>query len=159
MKNDYKKLSYMLYMRRQQKGLSQRQLANVVGISNAELSKIESGIRQSPNLINLIKLCEVLNINPIKLLILTNFIDKKYLKEFTENNLKKFKVLVNKTATKELEIDAKNGDEAIDLVSDFLLENDISMINPEEKYDFEAVEINNEKLDFISDSEDYETII
>ena len=34
---------------RESKGLSQRQLANAVGISNAELSKIESGEREIPN--------------------------------------------------------------------------------------------------------------
>ena len=34
---------------RENKGLSQRQLANAVGISNAELSKIESGERELPN--------------------------------------------------------------------------------------------------------------
>ena len=34
---------------RENKGLSQRQLANAVGISNAELSKIESGEREIPN--------------------------------------------------------------------------------------------------------------
>lgn len=34
---------------RENKGLSQRQLANAVGISNAELSKIESGEREVPN--------------------------------------------------------------------------------------------------------------
>ena len=31
---------------REKKGLSQRQLANAIGISNAELSKIESGERE-----------------------------------------------------------------------------------------------------------------
>lgn len=34
---------------RENKGLSQRQLANTIGISNAELSKIESGERETPN--------------------------------------------------------------------------------------------------------------
>ena len=34
---------------RENKGLSQRQLANAIGISNAELSKIESGERETPN--------------------------------------------------------------------------------------------------------------
>ena len=34
---------------RENKGLSQRQLAILVGISNAELSKIESGEREIPN--------------------------------------------------------------------------------------------------------------
>ena len=31
---------------RENKGLSQRQLANAIGISNAEISKIESGERE-----------------------------------------------------------------------------------------------------------------
>ena len=48
---------------RENKGLSQRQLANAVGISNAELSKIESGERELPNPKILKKISKHINLN------------------------------------------------------------------------------------------------
>lgn len=48
---------------RENKGLSQRQLANAVGISNAELSKIESGEREIPNPKILKKISKHINLN------------------------------------------------------------------------------------------------
>ena len=48
---------------RENKGLSQRQLANAVGISNAELSKIESGEREVPNPKILKKISKYINLN------------------------------------------------------------------------------------------------
>ena len=48
---------------RENKGLSQRQLANAVGISNAELSKIESGEREIPNPKTLRKISKYINVN------------------------------------------------------------------------------------------------
>ena len=44
-----KKIGEEIAKARENKGLSQRQLANVIGISNAALSKIESGETEIPN--------------------------------------------------------------------------------------------------------------
>ena len=48
---------------REKKGLSQRQLANAIGISNAEISKIESGEREIPNPKLFRQLSKVLDLN------------------------------------------------------------------------------------------------
>lgn len=48
---------------REQAGISQRQLAKVANISNAELSKIESGEREIPNPKTLRKISKYININ------------------------------------------------------------------------------------------------
>ena len=48
---------------RENKGLSQRQLANAIGISNAEISKIESGEREIPNPKTLRKISKYINVN------------------------------------------------------------------------------------------------
>ena len=48
---------------RENKGLSQRQLANAIGISNAELSKIESGERETPNPKILKKISKYIDLN------------------------------------------------------------------------------------------------
>ena len=44
-----KKIGEEIAKARENKGLSQRQLANAIGISNAALSKIESGETEIPN--------------------------------------------------------------------------------------------------------------
>ncbi len=49
-------------------GLSQRQLAKLIGISNAELSKIESGEREVPNPRILRKMSKHINLNYYKML-------------------------------------------------------------------------------------------
>ena len=43
-----KKIGELIAENREKKGLSQRQLAKAINISNAELSKIESGEREVP---------------------------------------------------------------------------------------------------------------
>lgn len=48
---------------RENAGLSQRQLAKVAKISNSELSKIESGLRQDPNPKTLRKISKYIDIN------------------------------------------------------------------------------------------------
>ena len=48
---------------RESKGLSQRQLANAIGISNAEISKIESGEREIPNPKLFRKISKVIGLN------------------------------------------------------------------------------------------------
>lgn len=48
---------------RENKGLSQRQLANAIGISNAEISKIESGEKEIPNPKLFRKISKVIGLN------------------------------------------------------------------------------------------------
>lgn len=50
-------------LKQEKKGLSQRQLANAIGISNAEISKIESGEREIPNPKLFRKLSKVIDLN------------------------------------------------------------------------------------------------
>ena len=58
-----KKLGEVIAKAREEKGLSQRQLAKLVNINNSELSKIESGIRKEPNPKMLRKISSVLDVN------------------------------------------------------------------------------------------------
>lgn len=48
---------------REKKGLSQRELAKIAKISNAELSKIESGERETPNPKTLRKISNIIEVN------------------------------------------------------------------------------------------------
>ncbi|WP_051070321.1 helix-turn-helix domain-containing protein [Clostridium thermobutyricum] len=56
-------LSEYLKKKRKENNMSQRQLAKISGVSNSEISKIEGGIRKSPNPETLKKLGEALTIN------------------------------------------------------------------------------------------------
>ena len=58
-----KKIGELIAENREKKGLSQRQLAKAINISNAELSKIESGEREVPNPKILRKLSKYIDLN------------------------------------------------------------------------------------------------
>lgn len=145
MKNDYKKLGKIIKEVRESKGLSQRQIAKIISISNAELSKIESGERQIPNLVTLISVCELLNINFTELLKETGFLDYK--------NGKVYEVTVQKILSKKIKVNAKSEEKAIDLINDFILDNDIETLNPDEHYCFEADKIADDDKEFIKEGE------
>lgn len=58
-----KKIGELIAEAREKKGLSQRQLAKIAKISNAELSKIESGEREIPNPKTLRKISNIIDVN------------------------------------------------------------------------------------------------
>lgn len=58
-----KKIGELIAEAREKKGLSQRQLARIAKISNAELSKIESGEREIPNPKTLRKISNIIDVN------------------------------------------------------------------------------------------------
>lgn len=58
-----KKIGDLIAEAREKKGLSQRQLAKIAKISNAELSKIESGEREIPNPKTLRKISNIIDVN------------------------------------------------------------------------------------------------
>lgn len=58
-----KKIGELIAENREKKGFSQRQLAKFAKISNAELSKIESGEREIPNPKTLRKISNIIDVN------------------------------------------------------------------------------------------------
>ena len=56
---DYKAL---IRQKRQEKGISQNQLAKLVGISQPYMNQIETGVR-NPTLPTMMKICEILDIS------------------------------------------------------------------------------------------------
>ena len=58
-----KRIGELIAEAREKKGLSQRQLAKIAKISNAELSKIESGEREIPNPKTLRKISNIIDVN------------------------------------------------------------------------------------------------
>lgn len=57
-----KNIAELISTAREKKGLSQRQLARLTGVTNSEISKIESGKRKTPNLKMLRIICRYLDI-------------------------------------------------------------------------------------------------
>jgi transcriptional regulator with XRE-family HTH domain len=65
-----------LEMLRLKKGLSQRELAKLAGVSHTEISRIESGEREKPSAKNLAKLSTPLGISNEKLLAVAGYIQR-----------------------------------------------------------------------------------
>lgn len=81
---------------RENKGLSQRQLANAIGISNAEISKIESGEREIPNPKLFRKISKVIGLNYNDMMEMVGLGGKltplnPFIKKHYENRLKEAK--------------------------------------------------------------------
>lgn len=68
MEYNYLLLAQLLKMRRLTSGYSKREFARKIDISDTEVSRIENGERQNYNLTTLIKMCEILNLDLVKLL-------------------------------------------------------------------------------------------
>ena len=75
---------------RMKNNMSQRELANIVGIDRTEISKIENNIRKTINDSVLKRICNVLNINYIKLVEKSDINNK-------ENNSKKYEIIITET--------------------------------------------------------------
>ncbi len=58
-------------------GYSRKKLAELSGISDSELLKIENGERKSPSWRNLCEIAKAINISPIEFLIKTGYLSQK----------------------------------------------------------------------------------
>lgn len=94
MKYNYLLIGETIRNERLKNNYSIRGLARLVGMSDTELSRWENGERINHNLILLIRLCEILKINFINLLKVSNYLPVNYKEEvsnkekFAESNYK-----------------------------------------------------------------------
>lgn len=91
MKNNNVLLAEVLRKLRIYMGYSKRSLAEAVGISHTELTRIENGNRKNYNLVTLIKMCNLLHIDFVLLLKFTGYLpikrdsnDEKKIREFKD---------------------------------------------------------------------------
>lgn len=89
MKNNNVLLAEVLRKLRIYMGYSKRSLAEAVGISHTELTRIENGNRKNYNLITLIRMCDLLHIDFVLLLKYTGYLpikrasnDEKLIRDF-----------------------------------------------------------------------------
>ena len=126
MKFDYLKLAEIIKTRRNELGISTRKLAEKIGISHAEISRFENGLKPSFYFIPFVKMCKELDLDLMDLLIevglLNEPIDKKYV------------VKVSNVDEDFFEIEAKNEKEAAMIVAKFIIQNDIIEIDSDKKF-------------------------
>ena len=94
MKYNYVLLAEILRRMRLFMGYSKRSLAEAVGISHTELTRIENGNRENYNLLTLIKICDVLHIDFIAFLKITNYLPMKK-GDIDENLIKDLEKFIN----------------------------------------------------------------
>ena len=128
MKFDYLKLANIIKTRRNEKGISTRKLAEKIGISHAEISRFENGLKPSFYLIPFVKMCEELELDIEDLLIEVGLFS---------------------------EIEDKNQKEAALIVAKFVIENEIIEIDTTIPIEFEVEEIEEEpEKDFEEDDDE-----
>ncbi len=126
MRFNYYLLGEILRERRIEKGLSKNKLAQYVGISQPEVTRIENGTRTVPNIITLIYMCEVLDLDFINLLKITGYVDEKNLIIKGNFDMRKYKNNSKKDKELEFVVYADNEEKAIKIVEDVLEELDLS---------------------------------
>lgn len=145
MKFDYLKLAEIIKTRRIEKDISTRKLAEKIGISHAEISRFENGLKPSFYFIPFVKMCKELDLD------LTNLLEEVGLLE--EKDDKKYIVKVTNIDENYFEIMAKNEKEAATIVAKFIIENEIIEIDSNKRIDIEVEEIDEE---FNEDDEEIE---
>ena len=145
MKFDYLKLAEIIKTRRNELSISTRKLAEKIGISHAEISRFENGLKPSFYFIPFVKMCKELDLDLMDLLIevglLNEPIDKKYV------------VKVSNVDEDFFEIEAKNEKEAAMIVAKFIIQNDIIEIDSDKPIDFEVEEIDEENEEEIDEEQ------
>lgn len=133
MKFDYLKLAEIIKSRRNELGISTRKLAEKIGISHAEISRFENGLKPSFYFIPFVKMCKELDLDVADLLKMVGLLEEK-----TE---KKYVVRVENVDEDFFEITAKNEFEAAEIVAKFVIQNDIVELDYDEDFVVEVEEI------------------
>lgn len=126
MRFNYYLLGEILKERRIKKGLSKNKLAQYVGISQPEVTRIENGIRTIPNIVTLIYFCEVLDLDFIELLKVTGFVDEKNLIMKGNFDMKKYKVNAKKDKELEFIVYSESEEQALKIIEEVLEDLELS---------------------------------
>ena len=126
MRFNYYLLREILKEKRIEKGLSKNKLAQYVGISQPEVTRIENGTRTVPNIITLIYMCEVLGLDFINLLKITGYVDRKNLIMKGNFDMKKFKVNAKKDKKLEFIVYSESEEQALKIIEEVLEDLELS---------------------------------
>ncbi len=148
MKFDYLKLANIIKIRRNELGISTRKLAERIGVSHAEISRFENGLKPSFYFVPFIRMCNELDLDLEALLKMVGLLEEK--------PEKKYEVRVVNEEEDFFEITAKNQFEAAEIVSKFVIQNDIVELNFDKDFEVAVEEIDDEnEEDFDDDINDF----
>ena len=129
------------------KVFQQENLLKKIGISHAEISRFENGLKPSFYLIPFVKMCEELELDIEDLLIEVSLL--------SEIEDKKYEVKVTNVNEDYFEIEARNQKKAALIVAKFVIENEIIEIDTTIPIEFEVEEIEEEpEKDFEEDDDE-----
>ena len=146
MKFDYLKLAEIIKTRRNELDISTRKLAEKIGISHAEISRFENGLKPSFYFIQFVKMCKELDLDLMDLLIEVGLLE--------ETKDKKYEVKITNVNEDYFEIEAKNEKEAAIIVAKFVIENDVIEIDSDKRIDIEVEEIDEENQEDFSEEDE-----
>ncbi len=118
MKYNYEELGAILCNRRKDLNISMRGLAYEVGVSHTEIYNIENGFVIKPNMVTIIKICEALGINPLRVLYVSNFFTQEMVEDFVGKKIKS----IQKLGKGKYKIEAKNIAEIIKILDELFAE-------------------------------------
>ena len=158
MKFDYLKLADIIKNRRNEKDISTRKLGEKIGISHAEISRFENGLKPSFYFIPFIKLCVELDLDLFYLL--------KEVGLYEETSEKIYVVKITNIDENYFEIKARNEEEAAIRVVEFVINNEIISVDCNQKIDVEVEQVDieseeknskdEEEIDFNNECENCE---
>lgn len=117
MKYNYLKLAEILKEKREEKGYSTRELGEIIGVSHAEISRIENGMRPNFSFIILARLCKKLEID------MMNLLDDAGVWNVDFDQL--FYVIFKQDEENIFKVHARSEGEAIRIAFDFVCENQL----------------------------------
>ncbi len=120
MENNCLKIGKIIKKKRIEKGFSTRSLGELIGISNAEVSRIENGLKKDIGLITFLNICNVLDIDVEELLANANL---SLIGEY-----KLYYVLFKSKEEKIYKVHARSHEEAMGLAFDFVMNNELIKI-------------------------------
>ena len=121
MKFDYLKLAEVIKNRREEKGISTRKLGEKIGISHAEISRFENGLKPGFYFIPFIKMCKELEID------LFNLLDDVGLYQVNFDKL--FYVMFKSKEENIFKVHARSEGEALRIAFDFVMENGLIKVD------------------------------
>lgn len=149
MKFDYLKLAEIIKNTRMEKGISTRNLADKIGISHAEISRFENGLKPNFYFIPFIKMLNELDLDIERLL--------DYVGLYERKEDKRYEVKITNVEEDYFTIRAKNECEAAEMVAKVVIENEFILLDSDKEFIVEVEEIQEEnEEDFEEDEEDFD---